>query len=324
MSRANSEQPLRVVFWGTPDFAIPTLQVLLTRAVFHVVAVVTNLDAPAGRNRRMAESPVKVLARKESIPVEQPNSLNDERFIEKLYSYKSDIFVVVAYGKIIPATTLSVAKHGALNIHPSLLPKFRGPSPVESAILFGEKETGASIMLMDEKMDHGPILLQKSIPIAKSDTRISLSQKLFRLGSELLVEAVPGWLAKAIQPTPQNDSEATYTKLLSRESGRLFWDNSAKVLERQVRAYLGWPGTYAIWERGGQPLRLKITDARATPERHPTAQYGTTWKSAKTPLAVQTLDGSLKILRLQLEGGKSLKAEEFTRGYPDIIGTILL
>lgn len=320
----NPYHPVRIVFWGTPSFSVLALEKLLSKRC-NVAAIVTNPDAVTGRKKITAPPPVKTVAVKHGIPVLQPDTLKDEVFAASLKGYNPDIFIVAAYGKIIPLPILSLARHGALNIHPSLLPKWRGPSPVESAILAGEKETGVTIMQMDEKMDHGPIILQKEVRIGEDETRITLYEKLFSLGAELLVKIMPRWIEGKITPIAQDHTGATYSKILTREDGKLFWDNPAKVLERQVRAYAGWPGAYCLWQRTREvPARLKIEAARAIPDKPFPKPYGMIWQTAKIPLAIQTLDGSLEILSLQLEGGKSLDASEFVKGHPDIIGTILL
>jgi methionyl-tRNA formyltransferase len=314
------EEPL--VFFGTPEFAVPSLKAL-AREGYRVAAVVTNPDKPAGRKRKLLPSPVKKTAAALEIPILQPPSLRDPEIIEKLERIDPALFVVVAYGKIMPPEILSLPKKGAINLHPSLLPRWRGASPIQAAILNGDSETGVTIMRMDEKMDHGPIVMQKTLTIEPRENEPKLQERLASVGAQLLLKAVRLSLEDRTNPTPQNEAEATYSKILTRDDGRLSWDNPAEALERQVRAYARWPGSYALWRIGDNSLRLKIEEAEVVAGKG-SLPYGSVWSDKNAPLAVETANGALAIRRLTPEGKASVTAAEFVRGNKNIIGSQLL
>ncbi|MBI2055146.1 MAG: methionyl-tRNA formyltransferase, partial [Candidatus Sungbacteria bacterium] len=319
--RCGDKNP-RIVFWGTPEFSVPALSEVLN-AGMEVVAVVTNPPRPVGRAQILSPTPVKEFALNHGIKIFQPETLRDPEFVRMLRDLDSDLFLVAAYGKIIPDEILGIPRHGALNIHPSLLPKYRGASPIESAILAGEKETGVTIMLMDKEMDHGPILTQARLRIEDRDTGQTLSKRLAKLGAECAKNAIPAWLQGSLEPAPQDHAFATYTKILKKEDGKLTWDKTAEELERQIRAYLRWPESHCFWQRDRDALRLKIEAARAIPSTRVNPP-GTVWRAEGTPMAVETAKGALAVDRLCPAGGKSMTAEEFIRGHPDIIGAVLL
>jgi methionyl-tRNA formyltransferase len=325
---------LKIVFMGTPEFGAIILEGLC-KTDFKPILVVTAPDKPVGRKQILTPSPVKVIAQKYNIPVTQPEKILDLK--SEILNLKSDLIVVAAYGQIIPKEILEIPKHGCLNIHPSLLPKYRGPSPIQAAILNGDKETGVTIILMDEKMDHGPILVQRKLKIEEDESALTLHDKLANLGANLLIETISKWQKGLLKPKPQDESKAIYTKILTREDRRIIWKKTAQELEREVRAFSGWPGSFTFWEsRGGKMIRIKIIKARVSksmggvsypigktlvvPQNEIAVQCG-----AQPAVTVGFLRGGdfLVIEKLQMEGGKEMASEEFLRGHPDFIGTVL-
>lgn len=245
----------RIVFMGSPEFAIPVLKSLNDH--FHVVGVVTQPDRPAGRGKVLTPPPVKKLALELNIPFIQPQRLKDAEAMQQLHEWRPEVIVVAAFGQILRQAVLSLPPYGCVNVHASLLPRWRGAAPVQSAILHGDKETGVTIMLMDVGVDTGPILSQRSIPILPEDTGGSLSHRLSLLGADLLLETLPKYLEGSIQPQPQDESGATYAPMLSKADGLIDCSQSAEILARKVRAYNPSPGTYILWDN----LVLKIHKA---------------------------------------------------------------
>jgi len=275
-----------IAFFGTPHFAVPSLERLIERGLAPIL-VVTAPDRPKGRGLELAPPPIKRIAVDHGITVLQPEKLDDV-FMATLQKNEWDVFVVVAYGKILPKRLLDIPKKGALNVHPSFLPKWRGPAPIQGALLEGLTETGVSIMILDEKMDHGPIIMQEKFPI--TDERApELEMKLSQLGSELLVRAIPDYLAGRLTPKAQEDDKATYTKLIDKKDGLIDPMGDAEENYRKFRAYYGWPGTYFFAERHGKKIRVIVTDA--------------------------TLEnGAFKMKRVLPEGGREMEYEDFLKG----------
>lgn len=240
---------LRVVFFGTPDFAVPAATALMEHTA--VIMCVTQPDKPTGRSAIITPPPIKELARATRIPLYQPASLSLQKesgrvFFQKFQSCKPDIAIVVAYGKIIPKEYLAVPRFGFLNVHASLLPAYRGASPIQQALLQGETETGVTIMLLDEGLDTGPILTQKKMTIAPDETAQTLHDRLGLLGAELLLPTIEDYVHGKIQPQPQDSSRATVTSIISREDGMIDWSNPPEVIERKIRAFTPWPGTFTL------------------------------------------------------------------------------
>ena len=254
-----SRDPLRVVFMGTPAFAVPALRALVERGHV-VVGVYTQPDRRAGRGRKLRASPIKIFSEECGLPVFQPRSLRQdtESARSELAELAPDAVIVAAYGLFLPEKVLRLPRLGCLNIHPSLLPKHRGPSPVATAILDGDEATGVTIMLLDEGIDTGPILAQQETRIAADETAEGLTNRLFELGSNLLIDSLDRWEQGQIVPKPQNDDDASFTRRLEREDGRIDWNQSADSLARRVRAFTPWPGTFTTW-RG---RTLKVLRAR--------------------------------------------------------------
>ncbi|NPV09922.1 MAG: methionyl-tRNA formyltransferase [Anaerolineae bacterium] len=305
----------RIVFLGSPQFGVPSLRELAQH--FHVVEVITQPDRPAGRGRRFQEPPVKRAARELGLPVWQPEHLRGRKALEHLRSLQPDCGVVAAYGEILPREVLDVPARGFLNVHASLLPRYRGASPVSAAILNGDGETGVSIMLLDEGMDTGPVLARDSTPIQPDDTRGSLEERLAELGADLLRDVLPGWLAGSLHPEPQDERQATITRPLTREDGEMQWTRPADYLERLCRAMDPWPGAYTHWEG----TLLKVWRAEV-PKTDALAEPGTVVR-VNGAVAVGTGRGLLRLLTVQPEGRPRMPAEEFVRGRPQFIGARL-
>lgn len=311
---------LQIVFMGTPEFAAPSLQRLVDDR-HQVVAVYTQPDRPAGRSGAPSPPPVKRLAERLGLLVRQPRSLRREEAQQALRELAPDLLVVAAYGLILPQAVLDIPRLGGLNVHPSLLPRHRGPAPVVGALLAGDQETGISIMLMDAGMDTGPVLTQRRSLIAPEDTAGTLTERLAREGAFLLGETIPLWAKGELTPQLQDPALATYTKLLTKEDSIIDWTAPAPVLARRVRAYQPWPGAATTWQ--GKALKVLAAEAADQPETgHPP---GTVMSSPGgfRGAAVQTGQGLLLLWRVQLEGKRPLTIEEFLRGAPGFIGSRL-
>ena len=316
---------MRVVFMGSPGFSVPVLKSLVLEGC-EVAAVYTQPDRPAGRGRALLSSPVKVAAESFGLPVMQPASLKGEEAVEKLRSFAPDFIVVAAFGQILPKVVLDTPKFGCINIHPSLLPKFRGASPVASAILSGDDFTGVSIMLMDEGLDTGPVLSQAQVPISVNDTTGRLGEKLSLVAAGLLTEVLPRYLRGEISPRPQDDSKATYSGTITKEAGQIDWHMPVVDIWRRVRAYQPWPGCYTRW----QGKQLKILEAVPLPDGK-TSKVGQVIKLEKEPgkaraafgIVTGNGNGVLGIVRVQLEGKRAMASAEFLPGQPGFIGSVL-
>lgn len=308
---------MRIVFMGTPQFAIPALEKLID-SEHEIVAVFTQPDKPAGRKKKLTPSPVKLLAQNQGIEVFQPVTLKDEAEAEILATLKPDVIVVVAFGQILPQAVLDIPEFGCLNIHPSLLPKYRGASPVASAILAGDEQTGVTVMLLDSGTDTGPILAQRSVPINPEDTTESLESRLAKLGADLLLENLSAWFENRLEPQPQDESHVVCTQQIQKRDGKLDWQLSSEELFRRTRAYYPWPGCYARWG----PKSLKVIEAVPLPaegQDEPGVVVRLTHQTM-TPLGVVTAKGILGLVRVQLEGKRATTGDEFLRGQRDFIG----
>jgi len=261
----------RIIFMGTPQFAVPALEALIAGQTpgailaqgYQLASVITRVDKPAGRGKEVIYSPVKQAALAHGIPVWQPGSLKRPENIEMLATYQADLYIVAAFGQILPQVVLDQPRYGTLNIHASLLPKYRGMSPISEAILQGDSETGISIMLIDAGVDTGPVLLKRTLSIAADETTDSLTTKLATLGAQTLLEALPLWIAGDLTPEPQDELKASHTRMLRKEDGEIRWERPAAVLAREVRAYNPWPSAYTHWHG----KLLKIVTAQAMQAR---------------------------------------------------------
>jgi len=309
---------MKTIFLGTPDFGAIILERLI-KSGNKPFLVITEVDKPIGRKQIMTPSPVKVLAGKYDIPVAQPDKISDWNL--EIKNLKPDLGIIAAYGQILPKDILDIPQYGFLNVHPSLLPKYRGPSPIQTAILKGDKKTGVSIIRISEKMDAGPILSQKEMELNQGETFLSLHDKLAEVGAELLLDILPKLSKGKAYFINQEEKEATYTKILKREDGKIDWQLPAKNIERQIRAFDPWPGSYTVWEN----RKIKIKKARLF--RNPgNAKYpvGKVLVVLDNEIGIQCGDGDfLAVEVLQLEGKKEIKADDFLRGYNDFIGAIL-
>lgn len=315
----------RVVFLGTPEFAAPVLRTLLAAPDLDLPLVVTQPDRPAGRGRRLIASPIKELAVAHGIPVFQPERLRGPDVVERLRAVDADLFVIAAYGQILRQAVLDLPRHGCLNVHPSLLPRHRGPAPIAAAILAGDSETGVTIMLTDRGMDTGPILAQEVVPLPRDATTATLTPQLFELGATLLLRMIPAWLAGQIAPRPQDDGRATVTRTFTKADGAIDWQAPALTIERQVRALNPWPRAYTF----DSGKRLIVLDARATlsdarGNRALTidapAQPGTVVAIERDGPLVATGAGLLLLSEVQPEGRRAVPGGEFARGQAGFVG----
>jgi methionyl-tRNA formyltransferase len=303
---------------GTPDFAVPTLDSLVLGG-HQVVAVYTQPDKPAGRGRGLVPPPVKRKALQLGLIVQQPASFREPEEVQRLADLHPDIIVVAAFGQLLPQNILDIPPFGCLNVHPSLLPRHRGPSPVAAAIPAGDEVTGVSIMLLDKGMDTGPLLAQEQVAILPQDTTGSLTARLAQVGARLLLQTLPLWLEGKIAPQPQDNEKATYSKPIAKEGGRIDWRLPAVELCRMVRAFQPWPGCYTAW-RGKV---LKVIEAVPLPGVGEVGKVVAIKGSQSVTVGVQTGEGILGLLRVQLEGKQVMAAEDFVRGQRDFIGALL-
>ena len=300
---------------GTPVFAVHSLRALIESGE-EVIAVVTQPDKPKGRGLEIVPPPTKLLAEKHGIPVLQPAKIKTEEFFNELKKFSPDLICVAAYGKILPKNILDFPPHGSINVHASLLPKYRGAAPINWAIIRGEKITGITTMKMDEGMDTGDILLKKEVPIDDEDTGETLSEKLSEIGAKLLIETIRLLKEGKLSPIPQDHSQATYAPMLKKEDGKIDWEKPAEEIRNLIRGVLPWPGAYINLE--GKLLKIykvRLAEGEGKP--------GEVMKSDSGILRVATGKDTLDILELQIEGGKKLKTKEFSRGRKIKEGTIL-
>jgi methionyl-tRNA formyltransferase len=304
---------------GTPEFAVPSLEGLISTG-YEVVAVYTQPDKAAGRGRVVEESPVKKAALRHNLNVFQPINMKSAETRAQLADLKPDAIVVAAYGQILPPSVLEIPPFGCINIHPSLLPKYRGVAPVPAAILNGDEFIGVSIMLLDKGVDTGPVLTNVHVPVATRDTAGSLMEKLAHTGAQLLLDTLPGWFRKEIKPQPQNSADASYTKILTKEAGEIDWKLPAISIWRRVRAYQPWPGCYTRWQ-GKQLKILEAVPLAGGDNQEPGCVV--TIKDSAAAFGVTTGDGILGVVKLQLEGKKVVTAREFLNGQRQLIGAVL-
>ncbi|MDI6798134.1 MAG: methionyl-tRNA formyltransferase [Desulfatibacillaceae bacterium] len=317
MASSEKKAP-KIVFMGTPEFAVPSLKALFN-AGFCVAAVVTAQDKPKGRNRKkLFPPPVKEAAIDLGLEVLAPASLKEPGFFETLAQIAPDFLAVAAFGRILPPEILALPKLFCLNVHPSLLPLYRGPAPIQHAILNGDAATGVTIMAMDKGVDTGDILLQEQTPIEEGETAAELEERLARMGARLLVQAVNKTLAKEIVPVAQDGSLASFAPLLAKESGRVEWAKPARQIERLVRAMTPWPGAFTFFES----RRIKIHTAALWPEKTG-APPGTVLAASNRGLLVATGDGALNCTDLQGEAARKMPAGDFLRGNPIPVGSLL-
>ncbi len=310
---------MKVLFMGTPDFAVGALEAIIN-AGHEVVAVVTQPDKPKGRSGQMQFSPVKECAQKYGLPVFQPERIKRPENVEVLRGYEADVFVVAAFGQIVSREILDMPPYGCINIHASLLPKYRGASPIQQAVLDGEKKSGVTIMQMEDGIDTGDILYQKEILLDKKETGASLFDKLAALGAEAIVEALPLLEAGKLTPVKQDESKATHVKMISKSQGLIDWSESSVVIERKIRGLNSWPSAYTYYK--GKQLKIWDGDVLAI-KADGDEKPGTVVGVDKQTILVQTGEGVLAINELQLEGKKRMITHDFLLGYPVEVGEML-
>ncbi len=307
----------RVVFMGTPDFAVPTLQALIASPEYDVVGVVTQPDRPAGRGKTVQQSPVKQVAVSADIPIIQPEKLRAPGVFEQLQAWVPDVIVVAAFGQILRQNVLDLPRFGCINVHASLLPRWRGAAPIQAAIRAGDSQTGITIMKMDAGLDTGPMLRQRAVPIASIDTGQSLHDKLSAVGGPLLIETLGPYLRRELVPQPQNEAEQTYAPMLKKEEGAIDWNQPADVIERLVRAFDPWPGTNTQWN--GQQLKILAGSAAANGKAVP----GGVIRLSDGGIAVGTGSGLYRLERVQLAGRPATPISAFINGHADFVGATL-
>lgn len=313
---------MRVIFMGTPQFAVPSLHALLENSAVQVIAVVSQPDRPVGRKRILTPPPVKAAALAHGLPVLQPERLRHPDAVAQLSELKPDLIVTAAYGQILPKAVLELPKLGCVNIHASLLPKYRGGAPIQHAVMNGDRVTGVTMMYMAEGLDTGDMISKVEVPIEDNDTAGTMFEKLSAAGARLLIDTLPGLLAGRIQAVPQNDEEALYSPNITREQEMIDWNRSAVELWNQVRGLHPQPGAYTLWN--GEVLKIwrcaKPEDGAVSPAG---TVPGTLLSADEDGVAVAAGQGVLRILELQPSGKKAMEAAAFARGGLLKPGTVL-
>lgn len=321
MPKNNKTSKLRIIFMGTSALAETILKSLI-KEKYNIAAVITQPDKKANQKKELKASPVKNLAEQNKILIFQPEKF-DKDVISEIKKIKPDLIIVAAYGKILPREVLEIPGFGSLNIHASLLPKFRGPSPIQNVLMAGEKETGVTIMLMDEGIDTGDILTQKKIEINSEDNFKILSLKLSELSTKLLLETIPLWIERKIENKKQDESQTTLCQLIERDDGRIFWDEKAKVIYNKYRALSPWPGIFCFWESDDHLERIKFHKISIREEDHQNKYRLGEVFQLEDDIGIKSSEGFIIIKEIQLEGKNPLPIKEFINGHPDFIGSVL-
>ncbi|RCX23065.1 methionyl-tRNA formyltransferase [Fontibacillus phaseoli] len=314
---------MNIVFMGTPAFAVPSLEALLKEG-YHVVGVVTQPDRPQGRKKVLTPTPVKEAALKHGLPVLQPQRLRSPEAVEELAALKPDLIVTAAYGQILPKTVLDLPKYGCLNVHGSLLPKYRGGAPIQRSIINGERETGITLMYMAEGLDTGDMIAKSIIPIEDEDTAGSIFEKLSVVGAELLIEQLPLILDGTADRIPQNDAESSYAPNLSRDDERIDWNASSRDIYNRVRGLVPFSGGFTTWD--GEVFKVWSVANPSQREKGASSGQapGTVLELSPAGIEVKTGDGTVLLTRVQPAGKKAMDASEFIRGGVMKKGTVLL
>lgn len=308
---------MRIVFMGTPDFSVPALEALV-KGGHQVIAAVTQPDKPKGRGKAVLMTPVKEKALEMGIPVYQPVKVREPEFVKTLADLAPDVIVVVAFGQILPKSILEIPRYGCVNIHASLLPKYRGAAPIQWAVIDGEKETGVTTMFMNEGLDTGDMLEKEVVPLDPKETGGSLHDKLSAVGGRLILSTLKGLEDGTLKGTPQTDEGSCYAKMLKKSLGDIDWTMDGAAIERLIRGLNPWPSAYTSLHG----KTLKIWDADVT-DREYGVKPGTVAEVSKDQLIIQTGKGSLSVRSLQLEGKKRMDIQDFLRGYSLEKGTVL-
>ncbi len=311
----------KVVFMGTSDFAVAILEALWENK-FNIVAVFTKTDSRAGRGYILQESAVKKFSQEKNLTIFQPEKL-DEKSVEEFKKLQPNLIIVVDYGKIIPPAILKIPPRGIINIHPSLLPKFRGSSPIQNALLFGEMETGTTIMLIDEGMDTGDILAQEKLIIQPAETARELSLKLTQLSSQILLKTIPLWLAGKIEPQKQDEAQASMCRMIKKEDGKIDLSQNAVEIFNRYRAFEKWPGVYTFWSDKNQVKRINLKKISLDkPQKDKKLKPGEVfWEEEK--LKIWTREGAIILKEMQMENKTATDYKSFINGYKNFIGSVL-
>lgn len=311
---------LRVVFMGTAELSCPSLRALLDSQFIKMVGVVTQPDRPKGRDLKLQPSPVKVVAVEAGLPVLQPERARNPKFIPELGRLEPELVCVAAYGQILPATILELPQFGCINVHTSLLPKYRGAAPIQWALMNGDTETGVTIMKMDAGLDTGDILTQEAMPIRPEDNAETMHDRLGKLGAELLVRTIPGYVDGRILPRPQRAEGISHAPKIKKEDGRIQWEQPALAIWNRFRGLVPWPGLFTFFQGHGRRQMLKIWAAETTGEK---GSPGQILRADKHGLVVGCGQGALNVTVVQPEGGRRMTIPEFLAGHPLIVGQVL-
>ncbi len=335
-------KPIRLIFFGTGAFAVPALRFLAADPHYEVLLVVTQPDRPQGRKKERIPSPVKKVAQEFDITVFQPESVKDTYAIKEIAYYDPDVTILAAYGQIVPQELLDIAPKGMLNLHGSLLPQLRGASPIQTAILEGFEETGVTLMLVDEKMDHGHILAKRSLVLTGTETTPMLEEKIASIAAELLENNLSQYIEGSLKPQEQDHDAATFCKIIKKEDGLIDWKKGAQEINQQIRAYTPWPGSYTFFNEKkltihkasvsqeqsqlppGTVFRFFGKTSGVEEERRDGSTPDVEEKKQKNLILISCGTGSLILEEVQLEGKRSLKIEEFIRGYPKFVDLRLM
>ena len=311
---------MKIIFMGTSEFAVPSLRALFADAVHEVVAVVTQPDRPKGRGNKMAVSPVKEEALKHDVAILQPERIKRKAAMAELAAFGADVFVVASYGQILSETILNMPKYGCINVHASLLPKYRGASPIQQAVLHGDSVAGVTIQQMDKGVDTGDMLIKRAIPVALDDTGGSLHDKLAELGAEILLEILPMIENGMVVREKQNDADASHAPLLTKDMGRIDWSCSPEEIVNLVRAMNPWP--MAFMTVGDQSIRILQASAHEAVDAD--AKPGTICiASAKQGLVIAACGGAVRVIELHAQNSKRMRAEDYLRGHALEVGSVL-
>ncbi len=321
MSSNNEVNKIRLIFMGTPDFALPGFKSLIADNSFEIIGVYTKADKPIGRKQLLTPPPVKVLAEENNIPVFQPEKIKLE--IENIKNLKPDLIVVIAYGKIIPQEILDIPKYGCINVHASLLPKYRGAACLNAPILNGDSETGITIMKMEAGLDTGPILRQVKMELMGKESLADVHDYLSNLGAKILPDTIHDWISGKITPQIQDETAASYIKTLDKEDARINWDKPAQEIERMIRAFNPWPGTFCYTKENKILKILEATVSQSGPEDSLPEQKIGQVSIKNGELTVKCEQDNIIILKLQVEGGRAMNIKDFLSGHQDFINQIL-
>ncbi|MDO9231806.1 MAG: methionyl-tRNA formyltransferase [bacterium] len=317
----NDLKKIRIIFMGTPDFAANILRVML-KEKFDIISVYTQGDKKVGRNQILEKSAVKKVAKDYGIEIFEPKKF-DEDVVNEIKNKKPDLIIVSAYGKILPKSILEIPRFGVINTHPSSLPKYRGASPIQNAILNGEKKTSATIMFIEEKVDAGDILMQEEIEIGEKETYLELSQRLSEISARLLVETIPLLTTGKIESKKQDETQATFCQLIKKEDGKINWSDEAKDIYNRFRAFCTWPGIFTYFEKDNRNLRLKLSkislDANS---KENVFENGKVFEENEM-IKVKTGKGNIILGEVQLEGKNKMSARDFVCGYANFVGSVL-